>query len=217
MFQLVHQYDLVTSRSGKRYRPRAFAELQLNGIWSGWLVFFPLGPGAAVATDLETTQTSMTALADWAAGISPAYLELALERALERGSDSVLRFSQLERIEADALAVADTLQEMAATARQVADIAAEGKAEAAADDRAGDAAAPTSERRTVTTGTARQVEGGRDKVESGAGAMRVKAVDRSAARDDARSSNSGKRRIKPSRVSRTTSTPSRRRRASKTR
>jgi hypothetical protein len=45
------------------------AELQQSAAgryWEGWLVFFPLSGGPAVATNRETTQASYDALVEWA-------------------------------------------------------------------------------------------------------------------------------------------------------
>ena len=83
MFQRIQQYGLMDV-DGVWYRPRAYGDPQANGMWEGWLVFFPLGGGSAIAPPgPETTQATLSALTVWAAGVTRVYLEGALARALE--------------------------------------------------------------------------------------------------------------------------------------
>jgi hypothetical protein len=57
----------------------------LNGKWEAWIEFVPLTAGQSpVRTPRETTQTNREAAVEWATGITPTYLEGALERARER-------------------------------------------------------------------------------------------------------------------------------------
>src|SRR5262245_44366053 len=42
MFHRIQQYELI-HRGGRWYRPWAYGDRQLDGIWDGWLVFFPIG------------------------------------------------------------------------------------------------------------------------------------------------------------------------------
>ena len=100
MFQPIYEYAHVAS-SGRRYRPRAYGELQADGRWAGWLVFFLIGGGEVVATDRQTTQSTLAALGEWAAGITPGYLEGALGRALDLAHqpDFAMRLSELGRLE----------------------------------------------------------------------------------------------------------------------
>ena len=90
MFQLVQNYGTVADPVGGVYQARAYGEPRLDGTWDGWLVFFPLGVGPAIATDRETTQTSFANLVHWASTIGPVYLQGALTRALELQPDSAL-------------------------------------------------------------------------------------------------------------------------------
>jgi hypothetical protein len=55
MFQRIQQYPLIDA-GARLYRPRAYADRQPDGTWDGWLVFFPLDGGEAIASDRETTQ-----------------------------------------------------------------------------------------------------------------------------------------------------------------
>jgi hypothetical protein len=56
MFQLIQRYALITDTSGKVYRPAAYGAPQDDLTWSGWLVFFPLSAGAAVATTRDDAE-----------------------------------------------------------------------------------------------------------------------------------------------------------------
>jgi hypothetical protein len=164
MFQLVHQYDFVTDPLGKPYYPRAYGQEQLDGMYGGWLVFFPASGGSVVSTDRETTQSTMLTLRDWALSLSLAYLQSALDRALELQPGPILaaRLVELEAIEAQAADQAEILESAASIARRTASIAAKRRAETAADlgDAAADAArisaelhqtAADSSRRKATT------------------------------------------------------------------
>jgi len=50
--------------------------------WQGWIEFVPLDGGAVLRSARETTQPNRTDTAYWATGLTPIYLEGALERAL---------------------------------------------------------------------------------------------------------------------------------------
>ena len=66
---------------GQRYVARVYAARRPDGHWDGWFVFFPLDGGRPLATDTETTQSSLGAVRYWATGITTLYLDGALERA----------------------------------------------------------------------------------------------------------------------------------------
>jgi hypothetical protein len=90
MFEHIQQYGLIDA-GGIRYRPRAYGDPQPDGTWDGWVVFFPLGGGTAIAPPgPETTQSTVAALAVWAAGLTPVYLEGALARALRPAQQAPL-------------------------------------------------------------------------------------------------------------------------------
>jgi hypothetical protein len=58
---------------------------KLDGHWEGWIEFIPVTAGdAPIRTPPETTQTSRRALVYWSKGLTPQYLEGALERARTR-------------------------------------------------------------------------------------------------------------------------------------
>ena len=81
--ELIHEHHArIHTPDGLSYVPRTYAIGRTDGIWEAWLEFLPLDPGApALRTDRETTQASREALATWAAGLEPAYLEGAFTRA----------------------------------------------------------------------------------------------------------------------------------------
>jgi hypothetical protein len=135
MFQLVHTYELITGPLGRVYRPRVYGQPQANGLWDGWLVFFPISAGSVVATERATTQDSIEALIDWAAALSLDDLHVGLERALELQPDAPVaaELLRLQRLETEALDQADTLEQAAAVARRAAEVAGERRAHAAAD------------------------------------------------------------------------------------
>jgi hypothetical protein len=115
MFQRIRHYNLIDV-SDRFYRPRAYGDPRADGTWDGWLVFFPLDGGPAVATDRETTQATFEALTVWAAGLTPVYLEGALARALILAHQPSV-IDQLEDAEYEALEDADELEMAAAEAR----------------------------------------------------------------------------------------------------
>lgn len=72
---------LMVDRTGI-YRAQACGAAMDDGLWEGWIEFIPLSGGAPMRTGRETTQPNRTDTLYWATGLSPAYLEGALERAL---------------------------------------------------------------------------------------------------------------------------------------
>jgi len=132
MFQRIRQYGLIDV-SGQWYRPRAYGDPRPAGTWDGWLVFFPIGGGAAIASDRETTQATAQELTIWAAGLTPVYIQGALVRALELAREPGV-IAQLEDAEYEALEDADRLETAAEIERLTASAdemaAAEARAEA---------------------------------------------------------------------------------------
>lgn len=129
MFQRIQQYPLISMRS-RVYRPRAYGEAQPDGTWDGWLVFFPLDRGPAIASDRETTQSNFDALVTWAFNLTGVYLEGALERALRIAEPPQL-IANLTRAEYDALEDAERLE----TAAELERITARADEDAAASAR----------------------------------------------------------------------------------
>ena len=121
MFKLIQQYELV-ELDRVWYRPRAFGDRQTNGRWDGWLVFFPVSGGRAIASDQETTQSTLDALAVWASSVTLVYLEGALARALRIDQQPSI-IDQLNAAEYEALLDADQLETAAQIDHAAADAA----------------------------------------------------------------------------------------------
>jgi hypothetical protein len=90
METLIHEFTSeITDADGHLYTARAMGR-QRRGrtVWEGWLEFTPVGGGGIVRrSPVETTQPNREALAYWASGIEPVYLEGALERAIASRSE----------------------------------------------------------------------------------------------------------------------------------
>ena len=120
MFHRIQHYELIDS-VGRWYRPRAYGDQQPDGTWNGWIVFFPLVSGPAIASGRETTQPTLAALEVWAAGLTPVYLEGALDRALRLAEQPPL-LAHLADAEYGALDDAERLETAAEVARATADV-----------------------------------------------------------------------------------------------
>jgi hypothetical protein len=79
---LEYRWAVVTS-TGRVYVARACGAPADDGTrrWHGWLEFMSAGDRAPLCTQRETTQPNRAATLYWAAGITPVYLEGALQRA----------------------------------------------------------------------------------------------------------------------------------------
>jgi len=72
----------VRSGAGEEFEASVLGEQRNDGTWSGWLEFRPMTAGCSTRrTSQETSQPSREALAYWASGLEPVYLEGALARA----------------------------------------------------------------------------------------------------------------------------------------
>ena len=71
----------VVAKDGATYMARACGGEIDNGMWQGWLEFLPLESGEAVRSGRETTQPNRQDTEYWATGLTPIYLEGALDRA----------------------------------------------------------------------------------------------------------------------------------------
>lgn len=133
MFQRICQYQLMEIE-GRWYRPRAYATAQPDGMFGGWLVFFPVAGGIAISSGRETTQSTFEALVVWATGLTNVYLEGAAARALRIAQQPPV-LAQLAAAEYEALEDAERF-EAAARIEQVAahvDEAAAARARAEAE------------------------------------------------------------------------------------
>jgi hypothetical protein len=85
MNEAIHEYTAeVADADGHAYTARAVGRQRPGRtVWEGWLEFSPVGGvGIVRRSPIETTQPNREALAYWAGGIEPVYLEGALERAI---------------------------------------------------------------------------------------------------------------------------------------
>jgi hypothetical protein len=53
-------------------------------MWQGWIEFLPPKGGKVLLSPRETTRPGKDNLMRWASGLTPAYLEGALGRAIDR-------------------------------------------------------------------------------------------------------------------------------------
>jgi hypothetical protein len=79
---LVEFSDVVITGAGSRYLARACGSALESGQWQGWVEFVDLETGEALRSPRETTQPNRTDTVYWATGLTPIYLEGALQRAL---------------------------------------------------------------------------------------------------------------------------------------
>ena len=83
MAQTLIRFDTpVTHRDGRQYRVHACGRERENGQWEAWLEFEDIETGDVLRSQRETTQPNKTDAAYWATGLTPVYLEGALDRIL---------------------------------------------------------------------------------------------------------------------------------------
>ena len=83
MDQLLQQFEKpVLDKNGVGYSVFLYGRSRPGDTWQGWLVFERSNDGKRFATDVETTQPNADAVLYWASGLSHAYFDGALERAL---------------------------------------------------------------------------------------------------------------------------------------
>ena len=80
---LVYQTH-IAAPDGTVYEARAVGDDMPGNGWQGWLEFVPLSGGPPVRSPRETTQPNRIDTEYWATGLTPVYLEGALNRALTR-------------------------------------------------------------------------------------------------------------------------------------
>ena len=82
MAEVLIEFANELGDSGVVYEARACGRQRDDDLWEGWVEFEPRGGGETVRTSRETTQPNEADLRYWATGLTGAYLEGALERAL---------------------------------------------------------------------------------------------------------------------------------------
>ena len=83
MPQFIQQYTQpLTDENGVTYTAFVYGEPRADGTWEGWVEFNPSDSTRPILrTGRETTQPDKSALAYWASGLEPLYLEGAFARA----------------------------------------------------------------------------------------------------------------------------------------
>jgi hypothetical protein len=66
---------------GPGYVAHACGEPRADGLWEGWIEFFPIDGGPPLRSPRETTQPNRMDAEYWATGLSRVYLEGAFDRA----------------------------------------------------------------------------------------------------------------------------------------
>jgi hypothetical protein len=79
---LVEFSDPVAGRDGRAFVARACGTESAAGTWLGWIEFIG-EDGTVIASPRETTQPNRKDTLYWATGLTPVYLEGALERTLK--------------------------------------------------------------------------------------------------------------------------------------
>ena len=83
MAELIQRYEnLLEDAAGTSYEVCVYGAGREDGTWEGWLEFRPVaGLAPARRTGRETSQPNREALAYWASGLEPIYIEGAFARA----------------------------------------------------------------------------------------------------------------------------------------
>jgi hypothetical protein len=83
---LVYRQFCRDAGKGRIYAARACADALRDGTarWHSWLEFWPVRGDPPVITGRETTQPNRVCTVYWATGLTPAYLDGALRRAIRR-------------------------------------------------------------------------------------------------------------------------------------
>jgi hypothetical protein len=82
MAEILRDFGLITEAAGRTYRVRACGSLLDESRWQGWLEFEPVDGGETLRSGRETTQPNRADTIYWATGLSPVYIEGALDRTL---------------------------------------------------------------------------------------------------------------------------------------
>ena len=88
MAQTLIRFDTpVIHRDGRQYRAQACGRDRDNGQWEAWIEFEDVTSGEILRSQRETTQPNHTDAVYWATGLTPVYLEGALDRILHPPKD----------------------------------------------------------------------------------------------------------------------------------
>jgi hypothetical protein len=82
MAEVLATFDEAIFDSSGEYRARAVGRKADDGMWEGWLEFIPVdGTGNVTVGGVESRQPARDHLVYWATGLTPVFLEGALDRA----------------------------------------------------------------------------------------------------------------------------------------
>jgi len=76
----------IQDSAGINYVVRVFGRERVDSTWEAWLEFVSVGAAIVLTTRVETTQSNREAVAYWATGLEPAYLQGAFARAQREAS-----------------------------------------------------------------------------------------------------------------------------------
>jgi len=80
--EVLVQFTEPIVADGVAYRANACGAPTSDGLWQGWIEFTPTSGGPSVRSRRETTQPNRVDAVYWATGLTPIYLEGALQRTL---------------------------------------------------------------------------------------------------------------------------------------
>ena len=84
MERLLQEFERrITDDTGTIYRVFLYGRSRPADTWVGWLAFERISDGGRFSTDVETTQPNAQAVVYWALGLTDAYFDGALARALK--------------------------------------------------------------------------------------------------------------------------------------
>jgi hypothetical protein len=82
MAEVLRTFDLPLRTASGEYAARAVGRHADDGMWEGWLEFVPIGKhGNVIVGGVESRQPENEHLVYWASGLTPVFLEGALDRA----------------------------------------------------------------------------------------------------------------------------------------
>ena len=84
MAQTLVRFDTPVTHGGRQYIVQACGRERDNGQWEAWLEFEDVDTGEIVRSQRETTQPNHKDALYWATGLTPVYLEGALDRILRQ-------------------------------------------------------------------------------------------------------------------------------------
>ena len=83
MAVLIHQLTTPLRLGEIVYHARVWGAQRADALWEGWIEFISADGIVRLSTARETVQSSEDALAYWARGLEPVYLDGALARAID--------------------------------------------------------------------------------------------------------------------------------------